>query len=186
MPSIDITWGINVTVTDSSVPNAQSATALFLLPVVAPVTAVITSLSDGEVLVPMPTYPLYTAILAKLGARARYYRTDPAKGWQPDPEEVRRLITPRTKAIVVNDPNNPTGTLVDATLPLLESVAAGVPSVEHVTSAKARWTGHALNAELQIMVDASLSVQMMATDGPMARSSTIVNGAGSAPAATSS
>ena len=72
---------------------------------------VLTALADpgDEVLVPLPTYPLYTAILHKIGAREVYYRTDPANGWQPDPEDVRRLITPRTKAIVVNDPNNPTG-----------------------------------------------------------------------------
>ncbi len=46
---------------------------------------------------------------SKIGAREVYYRTDPANGWLPDPDEVQRLITPRTKAIVVNDPNNPTG-----------------------------------------------------------------------------
>jgi len=72
---------------------------------------VLTALADpgDEVLVPLPTYPLYTAILHKIGAREVYYRTDPQNGWQPDPKEVRRLVTPRTKAIVVNDPNNPTG-----------------------------------------------------------------------------
>ncbi|HEY0284855.1 MAG TPA: aminotransferase class I/II-fold pyridoxal phosphate-dependent enzyme [Vicinamibacterales bacterium] len=70
-----------------------------------------TALADpgDEVLVPLPTYPLYTAILHKIGAREVYYRTDPKNGWQPDPKEVRSLITPRTKALVVNDPNNPTG-----------------------------------------------------------------------------
>lgn len=72
---------------------------------------VLTALADpgDEVLVPLPTYPLYTAILHKIGAREVYYRTDPKNGWQPDPKEVQKLITPRTKAIVVNDPNNPTG-----------------------------------------------------------------------------
>ncbi len=72
---------------------------------------VLTALADpgDEVLVPLPTYPLYTAILHKIGAREVYYRTDPANGWQPDPKEVRSLVTPRTKAIVTNDPNNPTG-----------------------------------------------------------------------------
>ena len=72
---------------------------------------VLTALADpgDEVLVPLPTYPLYTAILHKIGAREVYYRTDPLNGWQPDPAEIRRLITPRTKALVVNDPNNPTG-----------------------------------------------------------------------------
>jgi aspartate/methionine/tyrosine aminotransferase len=63
---------------------------------------VLTALADpgDEVLVPLPTYPLYTAILHKIGAREVYYRTDPANGWQPDPKEVRSLVTPRTKAIV--------------------------------------------------------------------------------------
>jgi alanine-synthesizing transaminase len=62
-----------------------------------------------EVLVPTPTYPLYTAVLAKLGAQAVYYPTDPARGWQPDLEAMERAITPRTRAIVLIDPNNPTG-----------------------------------------------------------------------------
>ena len=72
---------------------------------------VLTALADpgDEVLVPLPTYPLYTAILHKIGAREVYYRADPARGWQPNASEIRGLITPRTKAIVVNDPNNPTG-----------------------------------------------------------------------------
>ncbi|MFI5179190.1 MAG: aminotransferase class I/II-fold pyridoxal phosphate-dependent enzyme [Vicinamibacterales bacterium] len=65
--------------------------------------------AGDEVLVPTPTYPLYTAVLAKLGARAVYYRTDPARGWLPDMDDVRRLVTPATRAIVVIDPNNPTG-----------------------------------------------------------------------------
>jgi len=72
---------------------------------------VLTALADAgdEVLVPLPVYPLYTAITRKIGAREVYYRTDPGNHWQPDPREIRQLITPRTKAIVVNDPNNPTG-----------------------------------------------------------------------------
>ena len=64
---------------------------------------------DGDVLVPLPTYPLYTAIIAKLGATARYYRTDPTRGWIPDLEHLESVVTPRTRAIVVIDPNNPTG-----------------------------------------------------------------------------
>src|SRR3954467_2519780 len=64
---------------------------------------------EGEVLVPMPTYPLYTAIIAKLGAHARYYRCDPSQGWTPDIEHLSSLVTPRTRAVVVIDPNNPTG-----------------------------------------------------------------------------
>jgi len=62
-----------------------------------------------RVLVPMPTYPLYTAVLAKIGADPGYYRTDPARGWVPDLEHLESLITSRTRALVVIDPNNPTG-----------------------------------------------------------------------------
>ena len=63
----------------------------------------------GEVLVPMPTYPLYTAVLAKLGARTLYYRTDPDRGWMPDLDHLRSLVTSNTRALVIIDPNNPTG-----------------------------------------------------------------------------
>jgi alanine-synthesizing transaminase len=62
-----------------------------------------------EVLVPLPTYPLYTAVIANIGAQARYYRTDPQRDWQPDIEHLRSLITPRTRVLVTIDPNNPTG-----------------------------------------------------------------------------
>jgi alanine-synthesizing transaminase len=64
---------------------------------------------DGEVLVPMPTYPLYTAVIAKIGARALYYRTDPERGWVPDLEHLEAIVTPATRALVIIDPNNPTG-----------------------------------------------------------------------------
>ena len=67
-----------------------------------------------EVLIPVPTYPLYTAVLAKIGARAVFYRTDAAQGWQPDIDHIRSLITPATRALVVIDPNNPTGATYSA------------------------------------------------------------------------
>jgi alanine-synthesizing transaminase len=62
-----------------------------------------------DVLVPVPTYPLYTAVLAKIGARALFYQTDPSRGWVPDVEAIRQSITANTRALVVIDPNNPTG-----------------------------------------------------------------------------
>ncbi len=62
-----------------------------------------------DVLVPMPTYPLYTAVLAKIGARARYYRADPARDWTPDLDHLESLVTPATRVLVIIDPNNPTG-----------------------------------------------------------------------------
>ena len=64
-----------------------------------------------DVLVPSPTYPLYTAVLAKIGATPVYYRTDPARGWLPDLEHMARAITPKTRALVLIDPNNPTGAI---------------------------------------------------------------------------
>ena len=64
-----------------------------------------------EVLVPSPTYPLYTAVIAKIAAKTVYYRTDPKNGWLPDLDEIRSLITPKTRALVVIDPNNPTGAI---------------------------------------------------------------------------
>lgn len=72
---------------------------------------------EGEdVLVPSPTYPLYTAVLAKIGAEPTYYRTDPANGWLPDLDHLRAQITPRTRALVVIDPNNPTGAVYPDTV----------------------------------------------------------------------
>ena len=62
-----------------------------------------------EILLPLPTYPLYTAVLAKIGARAVFYDTAPENGWVPDTQEIRRLVGPATRALVVIDPNNPTG-----------------------------------------------------------------------------
>lgn len=64
-----------------------------------------------EVLVPSPTYPLYTAVLAKIGAQPAYYRTDHTREWMPDLDHIRSLINPKTRALVVIDPNNPTGAI---------------------------------------------------------------------------
>jgi len=65
--------------------------------------------AGDEVLVPMPTYPLYTAVLAKIDATTKYYRLDQTNGWMPDLDHLRSLVTSKTRAIVVIDPNNPTG-----------------------------------------------------------------------------
>jgi alanine-synthesizing transaminase len=65
--------------------------------------------AGDEVLVPTPTYPLYTAVLGKLGAQSVFYKTDPDNHWQPDLQDLASKITSRTRAIVVIDPNNPTG-----------------------------------------------------------------------------
>ncbi|MDP6579643.1 MAG: aminotransferase class I/II-fold pyridoxal phosphate-dependent enzyme [Vicinamibacterales bacterium] len=65
--------------------------------------------TGDEVLVPVPTYPFYTATVTKLGARGIYYRTDPSNAWMPDLDHIESLIGPATRALVVIDPNNPTG-----------------------------------------------------------------------------
>jgi alanine-synthesizing transaminase len=62
-----------------------------------------------EVLLPAPDYPLWTAAVVITGAKPVYYQCRPENGFVPDPEEVARLVSPRCKAIVVINPNNPTG-----------------------------------------------------------------------------
>jgi len=67
-------------------------------------------LNDGdEVLVPSPDYPLWSAAVNLNRGRAVHYACRPENGFLPDPEEVARLVTPRTRALVVINPNNPTG-----------------------------------------------------------------------------
>lgn len=69
-------------------------------------------LNDGdEVLLPMPDYPLYTAAVSLSGGKPVHYLCDEQSDWMPDIADMRRKITPNTKAIVVINPNNPTGAL---------------------------------------------------------------------------
>ena len=69
-------------------------------------------LNDGdEVLVPTPDYPLWTAAVSLSGGTPVHYLCDESKDWAPDLEDLRKKITPRTKAIVVINPNNPTGAI---------------------------------------------------------------------------
>jgi len=69
-------------------------------------------LDDGdELLLPAPDYPLWTAAASLSGAKPVHYLCDEATGWMPDLEDMRAKITPRTKGIVVINPNNPTGAL---------------------------------------------------------------------------
>jgi len=64
----------------------------------------------GEnVLIPAPGYPLYSAIINKLEAEPRFYYLDEAAGWQPDLEDIASRIDEKTRAIVIINPNNPTG-----------------------------------------------------------------------------
>ena len=69
-------------------------------------------LDDGdEVLVPMPDYPLWTACVSLAGGNAVHYVCDEKSNWYPDIDDIKSKITSNTKAIVVINPNNPTGAL---------------------------------------------------------------------------
>jgi len=67
-------------------------------------------LDEGdEVLIPAPDYPLWTAATSLSGGKPVHYLCDESSGWMPDIEDIRSKITKRTKAIVIINPNNPTG-----------------------------------------------------------------------------
>lgn len=69
-------------------------------------------MNDGdEVLIPMPDYPLWTAAANLAGGTAVHYRCNEDDNWHPDIEDIKSKITPKTKGIVVINPNNPTGAL---------------------------------------------------------------------------
>jgi len=67
--------------------------------------------TGDEVLVPAPDYPLWTAAVTLAGGTPRHYLCDEQNGWMPDLANMRSQITPRTRAIVIINPNNPTGAL---------------------------------------------------------------------------
>ncbi len=75
-----------------------------------------------EVLIPSPDYPLWTAATVLNGGRALHYPCPPEQGFQPDVAAMEALITPRTRAVVVINPNNPTGAVY--TRQTLEAIAA--------------------------------------------------------------
>ena len=72
--------------------------------------------AGDEVLIPAPDYPLWTAAVSLAGGTPRHYLCDENSGWLPDLADIRSKITPRTRAIVVINPNNPTGALYPVAL----------------------------------------------------------------------
>ena len=93
----------NVTVDDVYTGNGVSELIMVSMQVL---------LNDGdEVLLPAPDYPLWTASVALSGGKPVHYICDEESDWNPDIEDIKRKITPKTKAIVVINPNNPTGTI---------------------------------------------------------------------------
>lgn len=80
-------------------------------------------LNDGdEMLLPAPDYPLWTAVTSLSGGKPVHYLCDEDNGWMPNLDDIRAKITPRTKGIVVINPNNPTGALYSDEL--LKSIVA--------------------------------------------------------------
>jgi len=79
-------------------------------------------LNPGEdLLTPSPDYPLYSAVLARLGLKLNTYDLNEEDGWQPDLFDITRKITPRTRGIVLINPNNPTGSVCARSM--LEKIA---------------------------------------------------------------
>ena len=67
--------------------------------------------NGDEILVPSPDYPLWTASVTLAGGNAVHYMCDEQNEWNPDIEDIKKKITPKTKGIVIINPNNPTGAL---------------------------------------------------------------------------
>ena len=67
--------------------------------------------SEENILLPCPCYPLYQAIISKFRIEPRYYFLDENKNWEPDIESIESLIDKKTRAIVIINPNNPTGAI---------------------------------------------------------------------------
>ena len=76
--------------------------------------------NGDEVLIPSPDYPLWTGAVSLCGGRAVHYRCDEEAGWAPDLEHVAAQITDRTRALVIINPNNPTGAVYSR--PVLEGL----------------------------------------------------------------
>ncbi|MCX8145312.1 MAG: pyridoxal phosphate-dependent aminotransferase [Azovibrio sp.] len=80
--------------------------------------------AGDEVLLPAPDYPLWTAAVSLSGGTPVHYLCDEANGWLPDLDDIRKKITPNTRALVIINPNNPTGALYpDAVLQELVNIA---------------------------------------------------------------
>ena len=95
----------DITVDDVFIGNGVSEVVNFaLFPILNP---------SDEVLIPTPTYSLWSNTVLLTGAKPVYYRCDEASGWNPDVADLRSKVTAKTKAMVIINPNNPTGVLYD-------------------------------------------------------------------------
>ena len=95
----------DITVDDVFIGNGVSEVVNFaLFPILNP---------GDEVLIPTPTYSLWSNTVLLTGAKPVYYRCDEASGWNPDVTDLRSKVTSKTKAMVIINPNIPTGVLYD-------------------------------------------------------------------------
>ncbi|MDR2157410.1 MAG: aminotransferase class I/II-fold pyridoxal phosphate-dependent enzyme, partial [Clostridiales Family XIII bacterium] len=78
--------------------------------------------NGDEILIPTPDYPLWSSVATLCGGTVVHYMCDEANEWLPDTDDIKRKVSPRTKAIVIINPNNPTGALYpkEALLDILE------------------------------------------------------------------
>lgn len=99
---------LNVTVNDVYIGNGVSELITMAMQAL---------LNDGdEILIPAPDYPLWTAAATLAGGTVRHYLCDEENDWFPDPADIEAKITPATKAIVIINPNNPTGAVYSKAL----------------------------------------------------------------------
>lgn len=100
--------------------------------------AITTLLNYGdEILLPSPSYSLWTNVTLIAGAKPVFYTCDEASDWYPDVEDIRRKITSRTRAILIINPNNPTGALYPREL--LEQIVA-IARERNLSSSRMRST----------------------------------------------
>ena len=130
--------------------------------------AITTLLNYGdEILLPSPSYSLWTNVTLIAGAKPVFYTCDEASDWYPDVEDIRRKITSRTRAILIINPNNPTGALYPREL--LEQIVAkmGIPpfllglswsSTERMSSQQADMLTSELTAYRRILEPAGLKI----------------------------
>ncbi|MGZ4822966.1 MAG: aminotransferase class I/II-fold pyridoxal phosphate-dependent enzyme [Terriglobales bacterium] len=111
-PSLGVDAGIKAIAGEAERRGIRNVQSIFITAGVSEgVEICLTSLCNpGEnVLTPAPEYPLYSAVLAKIDSPINAYFLDEEQGWEPNIEEMASKITPKTRGIVVINPNNPTG-----------------------------------------------------------------------------
>lgn len=113
--------------------------------------------AGDEVLVPSPDYPLWTAAINLAGGRAVHYRCDEGADWNPDLDDIRRKVSGRTVAIVVINPNNPTGAVYSRQV--LEEIARIARERELIVFADEIYD--------RIVYDDAVHVPMASVDGDL-------------------